>query len=39
LEDQPLKDKKDEFGQSLTEEGLCSLVDQYQNEEEDSEDI
>ena len=38
LEDQPLKDKKDEFGQPLTEDGLCSLIDSYQEEaEEDNE--
>jgi hypothetical protein len=36
LEDQPIKGKKDEFGQPLTEDGLCSLVDSYQSEEEDN---
>lgn len=35
LEDQPIKGKIDEFGQPLYEEGLCSLVDSYQSEEED----
>ena len=39
LEDQPIKGKYDEFYQPLTEDGLCSLVDEYQNEEEDSEDF
>ena len=34
LEDQPLKGKYDEFGQPLYEDGLCSLVDSYQGEEE-----
>lgn len=34
LEDQPLKGKYDEFGQLLTEDGLCSLVDEYNSEEE-----
>ena len=29
LEDQPIKDKCDEFGQPLYEDGLCSLVDSY----------
>ena len=33
LEDQPLKGKYDEFGQLLTEDGLCSLVDSYQEKE------
>jgi hypothetical protein len=35
LADQPLKGKYDEFGQSLTEDGLCSLVDIYQEDQED----
>lgn len=35
LEDQEIKGKYDEFNQPLVEEGLCSLVDSYQNEEED----
>jgi hypothetical protein len=35
LEDQPLKGQYDEFGHPLCEEGLCSLVDSYQEEEED----
>ena len=30
LEDQKIKGKYDEFGQPLYEEGLCSLVDEYQ---------
>jgi len=34
LEDQPIKGKTDELGQPLTEDGLCSLVDSYQAEEE-----
>lgn len=38
LEDQPIKDQYDKFGQPLYEDGLCSLVDSYQ-EEEASEDI
>jgi hypothetical protein len=33
LEDQRIKGKFDEFGQPLYEEGLCSLVDSYQEEE------
>lgn len=35
LEDQKIKGKYDEFGQPLYEEGLCSLVDSYQAEEEE----
>jgi hypothetical protein len=35
LEDQPLKGAYDEFGQPLTEDGLCSLVDEYHSEEEE----
>jgi uncharacterized protein YbaP (TraB family) len=38
LEDQRIKGKIDEFGQPLYEDGLCTLVDIYQ-EEEESEDI
>ena len=38
LEDQTIKGKYDEFGQPLTEDGLCSLVDEYHSEEE-SEDL
>jgi hypothetical protein len=34
LEDQPIKGATDEFGQPLTEDGLCSLIDTYQEEEE-----
>ena len=35
LEDQRIKGKFDEFGQPLTEAGLCSLMDDYlENEEE-----
>jgi hypothetical protein len=30
LEDKPILGKYDEFGQPLTEAGLCSLVDDYQ---------
>ncbi|CAJ0925560.1 19200_t:CDS:2 [Entrophospora sp. SA101] len=37
LEDKVIKGKYDEFGQPLTEERLCSLVDNYQSEEEDQE--
>ena len=29
LEDQSIKGQKDKFGQLLTEDGLCSLVDSY----------
>jgi hypothetical protein len=35
LEDQKIKGKSDEFGQPLYEDGLCSLVDAYQNDEEE----
>ena len=35
LEDQPIKGQYDEFDQPLTEDGLCSLVDNYQEEEND----
>ena len=35
LEDQEIKGKYDEFGQPIYEEGICSLVDEYQSEEED----
>ena len=38
LEDQRIKGKYDEFGQPLYEEGLCSLVDNYQSEEEENEE-
>jgi hypothetical protein len=39
LEAKVSKTEKDEFGQPLiSEEGLCSLVDGYQEEEEESED-
>ena len=34
LEDQEIKGKYDEFGQPIYEEGICSLVDEYQSEEE-----
>ena len=34
LEDQPIKGATDEFGQPLTEDGLCSLVDNYQSKED-----
>lgn len=33
LEDQPIKGKYDEFGQPLTKDGLCSLVDIYQEDQ------
>jgi len=39
LEDQPIEGKCDEFGQPLTEDGLCSLVDEYHSEEEGNEDF
>jgi len=35
LEDKVIKGQYDEFGQPLTEEGLCSLVDEYHSEEEE----
>lgn len=35
LEDQKIKGKYDEFGQPLYEDGLCSLVDSYQSEDEE----
>ena len=39
LADQTSKTKKDEFGQPLIiEEGLCSLIDEYQSEEEEDYD-
>ena len=39
LEDQTSKTKKDEFDQPLIiEEGLCSLIDEYQSEEEEDYD-
>jgi len=38
LEDQPIKGQKDEFGQPAYTDGLCSLVDIYQNETEDEDD-
>ena len=38
LEDQSIKGQKDKFGQLLTEDGLCSLVDSYHSEEEESEE-
>ena len=38
LEDQSIKGQKDKFGQPLTEDGLCSLVDSYHSEEEESEE-
>jgi len=39
LEDKKALDKKDEFGEPLIlEQGICSLVDEYQLEEEISED-
>lgn len=36
LEDQKIKGKYDEFGQPLTEDGLCSLVDEWHSDEENS---
>ena len=40
LEDQESEKELDEFGQPLIlEEGICSLVDEYQEEDEDSEDF
>ena len=36
LEDQLIKGKLDELGQPFYEEGLCSLVDSYQSEEEEN---
>lgn len=39
LEDQEIKGQSDEFGQPLIEEGLCSLVDEYQEEDEEEEDF
>ena len=38
LEDQLIEGKADEFGQLVYEEGLCSLVDSYQSEEEEEYD-
>ena len=39
LQDQTSKTKQDEFGQPLIiEEGLCSLIDEYQSEEEEDYD-
>jgi hypothetical protein len=35
LEDQVIPGKYDEFGQPLYEDGLCSLVDEYQEEEDE----
>jgi len=34
LEDKVIKDAYDEFNQPLYKEGLCSLVDEYNSEEE-----
>ena len=39
LEDQAIKGQQDELGQPLYEDGLCSLVDEYQSEEGSSEDF
>ena len=39
LEDKPIKGKFDEFGQPLVEQGLCSLVDDYLEGEEENEDF
>ena len=38
LEDQKIKGKYDEFGQPLYEDGLCSLVDSYHEENEADDD-
>ena len=38
LEDREIKGQYDEFGQPLTEDGLCSLVDGYYEEEEEIDD-
>jgi hypothetical protein len=35
MEDQPLQGKYDEFGHPLSEAGLCSLVDSYQEEKDE----
>ena len=35
LEDQPIKGKYDEFGNPLQEEGLCSLMDNWESQEEE----
>lgn len=35
LEDQLIKGKCDEFGQPLTEDGLCSLIDTYHEKKDD----
>jgi hypothetical protein len=39
LEDKEIKGQYDEFGQPLTEDGLCSLVDNYWEKKEESEDF
>jgi len=39
LEDQKIKGQYDEFGLPLTEDGLCSLVDEWHSDEEDSQDF
>ncbi len=39
LEDKEIKGQYDEFGLPLTEDGLCTLVDEYHSDNEDSEDI
>ena len=35
FQDQPIKGQYDEFGQPLTEDGLCSLIDLDQEDQED----
>ena len=39
LEDQRIKGKYDEFGLPLTEDGLCTLVDEWDSDEEENEDF
>ena len=34
LEDKEIKGQRDEFNQPLYEDGLCSLIDDYQNEDD-----
>ncbi|RHZ36291.1 hypothetical protein [endosymbiont GvMRE of Glomus versiforme] len=38
LQDQEIKGKSDEFGQPLHEEGLCSLMDDWESQEEEDYD-
>ena len=39
LEDKEDLKNRDEFGQPLTEDGLCSLVDEYHEDEKENEDF